>query len=171
MSTNGIPSPQSYLDFSGLGELRHRAAKDGEGALRETAKQFEALFIQMMMKSMRESIEKSELSESSTMDTFQGMFDKEVSVQLAKKNSMGLADMLVKNLEQQQANIATTADILKQRQDPAAFNAAAKGMALNPKSMGMSMDKLSDKPGGIALPKAQILPLNLPPRPISGSGT
>jgi hypothetical protein len=84
---------------------------------------------------------------------------------------MGLADMLVKNLEQQQANLATTADILKLRQDPAAFNAAAKGMALNPKSMGMSMDKLSDKPGGMALPKAQILPLNLPPRPLSGSGT
>jgi Rod binding domain-containing protein len=89
-------------------------------------------------------------------------------VQLAKKNSMGLADMLVKNLEQQHANLATTADILKQRQDPAAFNAAAKGMALNPKTMGMSLEKLSDKPGGIALPKPQILPLNLPPKPHNG---
>jgi Rod binding domain-containing protein len=89
-------------------------------------------------------------------------------VQLAKKNSLGLADMLVKNLEQQQANLATTADILKQRQDPAAFNAIAKGMALNPKTMGMSLEKLSDKPSGIALPKPQILPLNLPPKPISG---
>ena len=105
------------------------------------------------------------------MDTIQGMFDKEVSVQLAKKNSLGLADMLVKNLEQQQANLATTADILKQRQDPAAFNATAKGMALNPKSMGIPLDKLSDKPAGILLSKPQILPLNLPPKPISGSGT
>jgi Rod binding domain-containing protein len=98
------------------------------------------------------------------------MFDKEVSVQLAKKNSMGLADMLVKNLEQQQANLATTADILKQRQDPAAFNASAKGMALNPKTMSMSLDKLSDKPGGIALPKSHIFPLNLPPKPIANGG-
>jgi len=106
------------------------------------------------------------------METFEGMFDKEVSVQLAKKNSIGLADMLVKNFEQQQASIATTADILKQRQDPAAFNAAAKGMALNPKTMGMSMDKLHDKTGGINLPKPQILPLNLPPKPLNGgSGT
>jgi Rod binding domain-containing protein len=124
----------------------------------------------MMMKSMRESIVKSELSESSTMETFEGMFDKEVSVQLAKKNSLGLADMLVKNLEQNQANLATTADILKQRQDPAAFNAAAKGMALNPKSMGFSLDKLNDKQGGIAFPKSQILPLSLPPKPMSDGG-
>jgi Rod binding domain-containing protein len=97
------------------------------------------------------------------------MFDKEVSVQLAKKNSMGLADMLVKNLEQQQANIATTADMLKQRQDPAGF--AAKPMLLNPAQLGMSLDKLNPKQNGFALPKPQVFPLNLPPKPISGSGT
>ena len=161
-------SPSSYLDFDGLGQLKGQARQDAKSAIRQTAQQFEALFLQMMMKSMRESIVKSELSESSTMETFEGMFDKEVSVQLAKKNSLGLADMLVKNLEQNQANLATTADILKQRQDPAAFNAAVKGMALNPKTMGISLEKLSDRPSGIALPKPQILPLNLPPKPISG---
>ena len=158
----------SYLDFDGLGQLKGQARQDAKGAMRETAQQFEALFLQMMMKSMRDSIVKSELSESNTMETFEGMFDKEVSVQLAKKNSLGLADMLVRNLEQQQANLATTADILKQRQDPAAFNATAKAMALNPKTMGMSLEKLSDKPSGIALPKPQILPLNLPHKPHSG---
>ena len=128
-----------------------------KGAMRETAQQFEALFLQMMMKSMRESIVKSEMSESNTMETFEGMFDKEVSVQLAKKNSMGLADMLVKNLEQQQANIATTADILKQRQDPAAFNAAAKAHGTEPhKPWACPLDKvLNPKLEGIALPKPQ----------------
>ena len=161
-------APSSYLDFDGLGQLKGQARTDAKSAIRETAQQFEALFLQMMMKSMRESIVKSELSESSTMETFEGMFDKEVSVQLAKKNSVGLADMLVKNFEQQQASIATTAEILKQRQDPAAFNATAKGMALNPKTMGISLEKLSDRPSGIALPKSQLLPLNLPPKPISG---
>jgi Rod binding domain-containing protein len=118
---------------------------------------------------MRESIVKSELSESSTVDTFEGMFDKEVSLQLSKRNSMGLADMLVKNLEQQQASMTSTAELLKQRQDPAAF--AAKPMALNPPQPGMALDKLNPKQGGFALPKTQLLPLNLPPRPLSGSGT
>jgi len=148
------PSTNSYLDFDGLGKLKGQARQDAKGAIRETAQQFEALFLQMMMKSMRESIVKSEMSESNTMETFEGMFDKEVSVQLAKKNSMGLADMLVKNLEQQQANIATTADILKQRQDPAALN-ATKPFPLNPQAVGMPLDKvLNPKQNGFALPKA-----------------
>ena len=148
------PSTNSYLDFDGLGQLKGQARKDAQGALRETAQQFEALFLQMMMKSMRESIVKSEMSESNTMETFEGMFDKEVSVQLAKKNSMGLADMLVKNLEQQQANIATTAEILKQRQDPAALN-ATKPFPLNPQAIGLSLDKvLNPKQNGFVLPKA-----------------
>ncbi len=163
------PTTSSYLDFDGLGQLKGQARQDAKGAIRETAQQFEALFLQMMMKSMRESIVKSELSESNTMETFEGMFDKEVSVQLAKKNSMGLADMLVKNLEQQQANIATTAEMLKQRQDPAAL--AAKPITLNPAQMGFALDKLNPKQNGFALPKAQVFPLNLPPKPASGGGS
>jgi Rod binding domain-containing protein len=161
-------STNSYLDFDGLGQLKGQARKDAKGAMRETAQQFEAMFIQMMMKSMRDSIVKSDLSESSTLDTFEGMFDKEVSVQLSKRNSMGLADMLVKNLEQQQASMTSTAELLKQRQDPAAF--AAKPMSLNPPQGSMALDKLNAKQGGFALPKPQLLPLNLPPRPLSGSG-
>jgi Rod binding domain-containing protein len=163
------PSTNSYLDFDGLGQLKGQARQNAKGAIRETAQQFEALFLQMMMKSMRESIVKSELSESNTMETFEGMFDKEVSVQLAKKNTMGLADMLVKNLEQQQANIATTADMLKQRQEPAAI--AAKPMPLNPAQMGIALDKLNPKQNGFALPKPQLFPLSLPPKPASGGGT
>ena len=159
----------SYLDFDGLGQLKGQARQDAKGAMRETAQQFEALFLQMIMKSMRESIVKSELSESNTMETFEGMFDKEVSVQLAKKNSIGLADMLVKNLEQQQANIATTAEILKQRQDPAAL--AAKPISLNPAQMGIALDKLNPKQNGFALPKPQIFPLNLPPKFSNGGGS
>jgi len=164
------PSTNSYLDFDGLGQLKGQARKDAKGAMRETAQQFEALFLQMMMKSMRESIVKSEMSESNTMETFEGMFDKEVSVQLAKKNSMGLADMLVKNLEQQQANIATTAEVLKQRQDPAAFNAVAKAIPLNPQAVGMSLDKvLSPKQNGLALPKAASgYMLNMPGKSLLG---
>jgi peptidoglycan hydrolase FlgJ len=100
MSTNGIPSPQSYLDFSGLGELRHRAAKDGEGALQETAKQFEALFLQMLMKSMREASFKSDLLQSDSQDTYQDMFDKEVSIRLAERGSLGLASVLTQQLGQ-----------------------------------------------------------------------
>jgi Rod binding domain-containing protein len=169
MDAVNTSATSSYHDFNGLGELKGQARKDAKSAMRETAQQFEAMFIQMMMKSMRDSVVKSDLMESNTVDTFEGMFDKEVSVQLSKRNSLGLADMLVRNLEQQQASVASTAEILKQRQDPAAF--AAKPMALNPPQVGMPLDKLEPKQGGFTLPKQQLMPLNLPPRPLSGSGT
>jgi Rod binding domain-containing protein len=106
-------SARSYLDFQGLGELKGRAARDEKGALRETAQQFEAMFLQMMMKSMRESIDKSDLMQSSHADTFEAMFDREVSVALSKRNSMGLADMLVQAQERQ---MATTAQALQARE-------------------------------------------------------
>ena len=98
MSNSNIPSPTSYLDFSGLSDLRHRAAKDGEGALRETAKQFEALFIQMMMKSMRDATFKSDLLQSDTQDTYQEMFDKELSVKLAARGGFGMTELLSQQL-------------------------------------------------------------------------
>ncbi len=100
-------SARSYLDFQGLGELKGRAARDEKGALRETAQQFEAMFLQMMMKSMRESIDKSDLMQSSHTDTFEAMFDREVSVALSKRNAMGLADMLVQTQERQMASVST----------------------------------------------------------------
>ena len=91
---------RSYLDFAGLGELRGKAQQNDDQALRETAQQFEALFIQMMLKSMREAnnVMKSDLVESQAAETFEGMYDKEMSVQMAKRNTMGLADMLVRQL-------------------------------------------------------------------------
>ena len=95
----GNATTRSYLDFQGLGELRSQAARDGKGALRETAQQFEAMFLQMMLKSMRESIEKSELTASAHADTFESMFDREVSMSLARRNAVGLADMLVEQAQ------------------------------------------------------------------------
>jgi flagellar protein FlgJ len=100
-------TPKSYLDFQGLAELKGQAARDGKAALRETAQQFEALFLQMMMKSMRESIEKSDLLNSSHTETYEALFDREVSLAMAKRNAVGLADMLVQAQERQMSAMTT----------------------------------------------------------------
>jgi Rod binding domain-containing protein len=93
---NTTDTTRSYLDFEGLGKLRGQARQDGKAALRETAQQFEGMFLQMMLKSMREATAKSDLVESSGAETFEAMFDKEVTLQLSKRNMMGISDMLVK---------------------------------------------------------------------------
>jgi Rod binding domain-containing protein len=118
-------STRSYLDFQGLGELKGRAARDGKSALRETAQQFEAMFLQMMMKSMRESIEKSDLTHSEHAEMFEGMFDREVSLAMARRNSLGVADMLVQ-AQTRQMGAMSTADALQSRQGPAADKPAIR---------------------------------------------
>lgn len=158
---------RSYLDFDGLGQLKGQARQDAKSAIRETAQQFEALFLQMTMKTMRESIVKSDLSEDKSIEMYESMFDKEVSVQLAKRNSLGLADMLVRNLEAQQANIATTADILKQRQDSKNMPAAA-GFPLHPKSNSYPMNEKSDKSGLLLPQTGGPIPLNSKPKGMTG---
>ena len=105
----------SHLDFQGLGELKGQAQRRESGALREVAQQFEAMFIQQIMKTMREAgFKGGELIESQAMDTFQSMHDKEISLQMAKRGSFGLADMLVRSMEQQQ-NAIPAAELLAAR--------------------------------------------------------
>ena len=56
---NIINGARSSLDFAQLGELKGRAQRREDSALRETAQQFEAMFLQMMLKTMREAVPRS----------------------------------------------------------------------------------------------------------------
>jgi len=167
----------SYLDFDALGRLKGKAAKDGKSAAHETAQQFEALFLQMMMKSMRDASFKSDLIESQAKDTFEGMFDKEVSLAMAKKNTLGLADMLIKNMPDpavQAANAQAIKDLQEQQaQQPSstasvlqARAAAGKGFSLAAQqAASLSLQPIAQN----ALPLPRMggpLPLSAAQRPI-----
>ena len=123
----------SYLDFGGLGALKGQARTDAKSATRETAQQFEAMFLQMMMKTMRDATPKADLVESAAKDTFEGMFDKEVSVSMAKRNALGLADMLVKHMPDTTAPQPSTAAMLEARNSKGMSlqSEPAKAMSLN----------------------------------------
>ena len=164
----------SYLDFSNLGRLKGQAAKDGKSAARETAQQFEALFLQMMMKSMRDASFKSDLVESQAKDTFEGMFDKEVSLAMAKKNSLGLADMLIKNMPDpavQAANAKAIQDLQAQQSGSTASflqarTNAGKGIPLAPAEVTpLSLRQADQTP--LPLPRAGgAMPLSTAQRPV-----
>ena len=139
-----------------MGQLKAQARQDAKGALRETAQQFEALFLQMMMKSMREAIVKSDESEDSGKATFEGMFDREVSVQMAKRNTVGLADMLVKNMPQTET--PSTAALLEARSAAIPAPMALDRAQLAVKSFALKTQQQSALP----LPRAAGMPLNSP---------
>ena len=81
-------------------------------ALRKAAEQFEALFIQEMLKTMRQTVEKDENTTSAHMETYESMLDRELALQMSKRGTVGVADMLVAHLERQQQS---TDQVLKNR--------------------------------------------------------
>lgn len=99
MMTNGMGN-QFALDMQGLNQLKNASREDPSKGVRAAAEQFEALFVQMMMKSMRDAIPKSGMMDSSATDMYQSMMDQQWSQVIAGRG-VGLADMLVAQLEGQ----------------------------------------------------------------------
>ena len=153
---------KSYMDFSGLGELRGQAQQNQDKALKETAQQFEGMFIQMMMKSMREANApmKDEDNQSQAMDTFEGMFDKEVSLQMSKRGAMGVGAFMERAVKQQGTPQPSTEALLKAR---------GKGMPLNSKQEPMPLPTAADLAKGFLMEKpARIKTMQEFKTPFSG---
>ena len=88
-----------YNDFSQFTALRADAAKNPNAALEDVAAQFESIFLQQMLKAMREATVKSDLFDSSQMDTYQSMADQQLAVNLAENGGIGLARMMVEQMQ------------------------------------------------------------------------
>lgn len=87
--------------MQGLADLKLAAKNEDAGSLEETAKQFESLFINMMLKSMREANVKSNLFNSDQMQFNQEMFDQQLAINLGARKGLGIADMLIRQLGRQ----------------------------------------------------------------------
>ena len=88
-----------YNDFSQFTALRADAAKNPNAALEEVAAQFESIFLQQMLKAMRDATVKSDLFDSSQMDTYQSIADQQLAVNLAENGGIGLARMMVEQMQ------------------------------------------------------------------------
>lgn len=96
-----ITAARIYTDFGGLAELKAGAREQSPEARKEVARQFEAMFIQIMLKSMRQAGELAGGGESEQVKFYQEMFDQQVALDLASSRSMGLARVFEEQLEQQ----------------------------------------------------------------------
>ena len=99
--------PRSALDFKGYGELKAKASRNEKVAAKEVAKQFEAMFVQMMLRSMRAAVPKNEKTQSKTMETFEQMYDREIAVAMSRRGGLGLAEMIESHLEKINASSKT----------------------------------------------------------------
>jgi len=88
------------LDTQGLGNLKRSAKAGSSEATRGAAQQFEALFINQMMKSMRDATPSEGVMDNQQTKMFTSMLDQQLSQNMSKRG-MGLADVLVRQLSAQ----------------------------------------------------------------------
>ena len=99
-ATNSMSSSADvYTDLSGLAALKRSAKGNDPETLRAVAKQYESLFARMMIKSMRDAVGKDPIFGSDEESTYQGMYDDQLSLEMTKGHGLGLADMLVRQLQ------------------------------------------------------------------------
>ena len=107
-----IPSSSSgsalATDTRSIDSLRAAAARDPKAAIKQAAKQFEALFMQQLMKSMREATMASGVLDNEGSKLGTEMLDNQLSTQMTGLPG-GLADAIARQLERQMGGTAEPA--------------------------------------------------------------
>ncbi|WP_136416178.1 flagellar assembly peptidoglycan hydrolase FlgJ [Herbaspirillum sp. ST 5-3] len=91
------PNSSFALDVHGVSELQKAARENSPEALKATAKQFEALFMNMVLKSMRDATPQDGIFDSEQSRMYTSMLDQQLSQTMASRG-VGLADVLIRQL-------------------------------------------------------------------------
>jgi len=110
-------SQRFALDMQGFNAMRQTVKNSPQQGAWMAAKQFDAVFTQMMLKSMREATPQDGILDSNETKTFTDMLDQQLSEQLSSKG-IGLADQMYAQLMRGQGS--------------ANLNGAAEGAAAGP---------------------------------------
>lgn len=149
---------QLYSDLAELQKLKSQAKTDSKESLHQAAQQFEQLFINMLLRSMRDAnaaFGEDNFMNSSQSKMFQSMYDNQIAMELAGNNGIGLTDVLVRQLggadNRTQAPQELNPVDLESRRLETAFNQAASiaASALLAKAEGQ------ENPPGVTLTEDQ----------------
>lgn len=90
----------SATDFQGLARLKAEAGAQSPEALKKVAQQFESLFMEMMLKSMRDASLGEGIFDNDQSQMYMSLFDKQISMQMAKGEGkgLGIAAMLMRQM-------------------------------------------------------------------------
>lgn len=109
------------LDARSLASLRRTAATDPEAGVKEAASQFEALFMQQLLKSMRAAMPKSGMFDGPGHETYTSLLDTQLAQAMSGAPG-GLADLIARQITRHMQAIAAG-------EQPVAAAGAAAGAA------------------------------------------
>ncbi len=163
-----IELAQVYTDFSGLDALKAKARRDRKAALDEVSRQFEALFLQMMLKGMRKTGMGDGLLDSQNTRFYREMYDQQIAVEMSKHQGIGLAAVIRRQLSGQVPGAQHDRDVAAYRQQPVTRAEAVRGPG-RPAPMASEDKALDGTPEGFVetlWPAAEkaARELGIPPR-------
>ncbi len=164
MDNKYLSSTHGYNDVSGLQKLRTGAKNNDDKALEAVAKQLEGVFLNMMLKSMREANsmfgEDNPLNSKET-EFYQGMYDQQISLSMAEGKGIGLADVIIRQMRGVGGDSQKIDELLEKNQ--AQGEAREAGFPLNNEAVGEKKGfPLNIQQQGLPLPEKKteyLLPL------------
>lgn len=112
MSASDTSVGSLAIDSQSLNKLRLQAKQSPDQALKAAAQQFETVFLNMMLKSMRDATPQDGAFDSEQTKMFTGMLDQQLAQSMASSRSVGLADIMVKQLSRNQpVSAPATSDV------------------------------------------------------------
>ena len=143
-------SEQMAIDANSLTALKSATTQNTPAAIKETAKQFEALFVGMMMKSMRKASPADGPLDSEQSKMFTSMLDQQISQKIASRG-IGLADVIAKQM-MSQAGLQYTSKHANTSLEPTAAAAVDDGS----KSITQHANNLKTATPGMSSSQAQV---------------
>src|SRR5450631_3851125 len=92
------------LDSQSLDKLRLQAKQSPNKALKGAAQQFEQVFLNMMLKSMREATPQENMFDNDQTKMFTGMLDQQLAQSMSSGQGVGLAEIMVRQLSHSSMN-------------------------------------------------------------------
>ncbi|MDP2752603.1 MAG: flagellar assembly peptidoglycan hydrolase FlgJ [Rhodocyclaceae bacterium] len=92
----------SIFDTGGLASIKRNLKSNDPKAIKGVAQQFEALFMQMVLKSMRDATPREGMFDSEQTRLFESLQDQQLALSLSTKSGTGLAAMIEKQLSRSQ---------------------------------------------------------------------
>lgn len=97
MSPGSALSARFALDVQGVDALKYQARESSPETVKAAAQQFEAVFMNMLLKSMRATMAQDGLFDSEQTRLYTSMLDQQLAQSMASRG-IGLADLMVRQL-------------------------------------------------------------------------
>lgn len=143
-------------DSQSLDALRLQARQDPDKALKQAAKQFETVFMNMMLKAMREATPQDGVFDSEQTKMFTSMLDQQLAQNMGNRG-VGLADIMVKQLSRQVSAAVPPVEAHQGMAQPVAA-AMPAAPAVKAAAAGQPGVQLKSEPGAVHKPLKSSLP-------------